>query len=242
MASYVASDLPADEVIKHARLAFQENPTSDYSFLPMISLISGKKLRKIIQGAVSDLVSENADVTDLWINFFCVASNYSRAKEELIKDGCLVDALVSSVAIPGALPPVIRDGEILCDGGTFNNFPVDVMRKRRGVKRLIGIDLRTNAKAKVGFERLPGNWELFKDKFRKKANRKYSMPSLFSYLLNVTLLYSSSRHEQSKAMVDLYINPDTRGIGMLDWARFDEVVQIGYEQANKALTTEKIRH
>ncbi len=68
------------------------------------------------------------------------------------------------------------------------------------------------------------------------------MPSLFSYLLNVTLLYSSSRHEQSKAMVDLYINPDTRGIGMLDWARFDEVVQIGYEQANKALTTEKIRH
>ena len=36
---------------------------------------------------------------------------------------------------------MLLDGDLACDGGTFNNFPADVMRRMRGVGKVIGVDL-----------------------------------------------------------------------------------------------------
>ena len=58
----------------------------------------------------------------------------------------------ASIAIPGALAPVVRDGDLLCDGGTLNNFPVDVIRAQRGVGTVIGVDLGSNKVRRVEFE------------------------------------------------------------------------------------------
>jgi len=81
--------------------------------------------------------------------YFCVASNYSQAREQQVRSGDLARALLASIAIPGALRPVVHDGDLLCDGGTFNNFPVDVMRDMRGVETVINVDL--GARTRVGW-------------------------------------------------------------------------------------------
>ena len=73
---------------------------------------------------------QTADIEDLWKNYYFIATNYSQACEQLLRSGNLLRSLLASIAIPGALPPVVRGGDLLCDGGTFNNFPVDVMRGR----------------------------------------------------------------------------------------------------------------
>jgi NTE family protein len=52
-----------------------------------------------------------------------------------------------------------------------------------------------------------------------------------NYLVNVTLLYSTSRQRQSRALTQLYFNPPLPRVGMLDWHRFDEIVRQGYEHA-----------
>lgn len=72
---------------------------------------------------------------------YCVATNDSQAREPIVRRGSLLDAMLASIAIPGALPPMISDGDLPCDGGIYNNFPVDVMRGMRGVGRVIGVDL-----------------------------------------------------------------------------------------------------
>jgi len=228
MAALVAMDRPLDEVTTVARTAFARNPTGDFNLLPLMSLISGRRLDQIVRTAAHELLGCAADAEDLWKNFFCVASNYSQASEQVLQHGSLHRALMASMAIPGALPPVLHDGDLLCDGGTFNNYPVDVMRGVRGVGRVIGVDLSARKPRKIEHAELPGTWALLRDMLRARRQRRYRLPSLVAYLMNVTILYSTSRQRHGQRLTDLYFNPPLDRVGMLQWSRFDDIVAQGH--------------
>jgi len=235
MASIVGSNQPLDTLMPIARTAFGKNPTGDYSLLPMISLIRGQRLRRILQVALQDIFGHQPDVEDLWINYFCVASNYTQAHEQVISHGPLAKSILASVAIPGAFPPVLINGDLLCDGGTFNNFPVNIMRRRRGVGKVIGMDLGTRKPRPLALDDVPGTWALLRDRFRPRAKRRYRLPSLMSYLLNVSIMYSTSRQREYRRLTDLYFNPPLDRVGMLQWSRFDSIALQGYNYACEVL-------
>ncbi|MCV2419039.1 patatin-like phospholipase family protein [Paucibacter sp. DJ2R-2] len=235
MAALVGMDRPLDLMTTVARRAFASNPTGDFNWLPMISLIRGRRLRRVVEGSILELTGHAAQAEDLWKNFFCVASNYSQAREQVIKQGSLLKSLLASVAIPGALPPVIWNGDLLCDGGTFNNLPADVMRRRWGIGRVIGVDLDSNKARRFDFEEVPGSLALLRDKLRPRAQRRFRLPALSALLMNVTVLCSTSRQREVRKLIDLYFNPPLSRIGMLQWSRFDELVQLGYEHGCEVL-------
>ena len=235
MALYVASDRPLDTITDNARRSFRLNPTGDFNLLPLLSLIKGERLRRICQSAVGELVGADANVEDLWLNYFCITTNYSRASEHVVRRGNIVKSLLASVAIPGALPPVLHEGDLYCDGGTFNNFPVDVMARMRGVGRIIGVDLSNSSRRPIELEELPSAWGLLRDRLRGRRRRRYRLPSLASYLMNVTILYSASRQAQARAQTDLYFNPPLYRVGMLQWSRFEPIAQQGYAHALEVL-------
>jgi NTE family protein len=183
-----------------------------------------------------ELVGEGVAVEDLWKTYFCVASNYSQACEQRVASGDLAHALLASIAIPGALPPVVRDGDLLCDGGTFNNFPVDAMRDVRGVGKVLGVDLGARNLRKLEFDEVPGSWALLRDRFRPRHKRRYRLPSLTSYLLNVTILYSMSRQDEAKRQTDVYFCPPLYKVGLLQWSAFDQIVRQGQEHGVEVLS------
>ena len=229
MAAYVASDQPLTTVMDNAREAFRTNPTGDWSLLPLMSLIKGRRLRHILHDAVGQLVGFPAQVEDLWKNYYCVATNYSRASEQVVRRGSLVKSLLASISIPGALPPVVHEGDLLCDGGTFNNFPVDVMRSSmRGVGTVIGVDLNFRKPRRIELDDIPSSWALLRDKLRPRAQRRYKLPSLASYLMQVTILYSMSRQRQSQQLTDLYFNPPhgPRGHAAVEPVRADRAAGV----------------
>ncbi|MBI3524184.1 MAG: patatin-like phospholipase family protein [Betaproteobacteria bacterium] len=228
MATFVASDRPLDEVMTIARRSFSSNPTGDFNLIPLLSLIAGRRLRNIIKTAVQSLLGHQAEIEDLWKNYYCVASNFTQAREHICLNGDLAKAMLASIAIPGALPPVLLNGDLLCDGGTFNNFPVDVMRARRGVGKVIGVDLSNRKLRPIALEEVPGNWALLRDRLRPRKQRRYKIPSLIGYLMNVTVLYSTSRRGESQKLTDLYFNPPLERVGMLAWEKFDHIVKQGY--------------
>jgi NTE family protein len=231
MATLVAADLPPERVLAVARKAFRFNPTGDFNLIPLLSLIKGRRLRDILAAAIDDLFGADIDCEDLWKGYFCIATNYSKACEQQVRRGNLAKALLASIAIPGALPPVIHDGDLLCDGSTFNNFPVDVMQGLRGVGTVIGIDLNFKKPHHVDHDDMPGNWALLRDRLRPQAKRRYRFPSLAAYLVNVTILYSMSRQRRAKALTDLYFNPPLDGVSLLDWHKFDQIVRQGHAHA-----------
>lgn len=235
MATLTALDRPLDETLAVARTAFGGNPTGDFNWLPLVSLIAGRRLRRIVRTALVALAGDAIDTEDLWKTCYCVASNYSQAREQVITRGPLMQAMLASMAIPGALPPVLHDGDLLCDGGTFNNFPVDVMRGLRGVGQVIGVDLSQNAPRKIDLQEVPGTWALLRDRLRGRGKRRYRLPSLVAYLMNVTILYSSSRQRQARQLTDLYFNPPLHKVGMLQWHRFDSIVAQGLAHGQQVL-------
>ena len=235
MAALVASDQPLDTVLDITRRAFKHNPTGELNWLPLISLINNRRLRQIIGRATEELLGARADIEDLWKNFYCCASNFSHAREDTLKSGPLMKALMASTAIPGALPPVVLDGDLVFDGGTFNNFPVDVMRRVRGVGQVIGVDLSFKKPRRIPFDEVPGTWTLLRDRLRPRAQRRYKLPSLASYLMNVTILYSVSRQRHAQLQTDLYFNPPLDRVGLLEWKRFDSIVAQGHAHAIEVL-------
>ncbi|HSV69022.1 MAG TPA: patatin-like phospholipase family protein [Methylibium sp.] len=235
MAGLVASDRPIEEVLALTRKAFAVNPTGDFNLLPLLSLIKGGRLRRIIDGAVRELFGFDAEAEDLWKSFYCVASNYSQARELRLRRGHLARALRASVSIPGALPPVVIDGDLLCDGGTFNNFPVDAMREQRGIGTVIGVDLDVRKPRRIEQAEAPSTWALLRDRWRPYARRRYRFPSMMAYLMNVTILYSSSRRREAQRLTDLYFSPPLERIGMLQWNKFDAIVAQGHAHAAAVL-------
>ncbi len=235
MATLIGSDRPYDEVLDIARRSFSGNPTGDFNLLPMLSLISGRRLRRICDNATRELLGHDADIEDLWKNYYCVASNFSQAREKTITSGNLLKAMLASIAIPGALPPVLHDGDLLCDGGAFNNFPVDVMRSRRGVGKVIGVDLSCHQTERIELDEVPGMWALLRDRLRPRAQRHYRLPSLLSYLMDATVLYSASRQREAQKITDLYFNPGMQQVGMLQWEKFDSTVARGHAHGIEVL-------
>ena len=237
MAALIAMDQPWDAVMATARRSFANSPTGDFNLVPLLSLIGGGRLKRVVMRAMAELLQSEPGIEDLWKNCFCVSSNYSRASELVIKRGPLLRSLLSSIAIPGALPPVLIDGDLVCDGGTFNNFPVDVMRAQRGVGRVIGVDLSAGKRRPFEHQEVPGPWALLRDRLRPRKARRYRFPSLVAYLMNVTILYSTSRQREARKLCDVYFNPPLLRVGMLQWSSFDRIVEQGYRHALEVLDT-----
>ncbi len=241
MAALAAADQPLEGTIDIARQAFSANPTGDYNLVPLISLIRGGRIRMLTRRALHSLVGgHDPDAEDLWKNFFCIATNYSMAREELLTRGPLHRALLASSAIPGALPPVLLKGSLLCDGGTFNNFPVDVMKARRGIGCVIGVDLGQRQGRRVRLDEMPGPWALFRDRLRPRRARRYRLPSLPTLLLNSTILYSVSRQDEARRLTDVYLNPPLFKVGLLQWKRFDSIVRQGLDHAREVLAQPEV--
>lgn len=234
MGAYCAFDLPAREIIALAREAFSRRPTGDVNLIPIISLIGGMRLRRVIDDAVLSATGAQIDVEDTWKSFFCVVSNYTRAAETQVRRGNLAKWLRTSVSIPGVLPLVPHAGELMGDGGSFNNFPTDVMR-RQVVGTVIGSDLLKRGFDLVDVDEVPRNWQLIADRLHLFGRRRYRLPKLTTTLVSATMLVSQARQREARQCADLCFTPEMGGIGMLDWGKFDAIVELGYRHARAVL-------
>lgn len=83
------------------------------------SIFTDRGLRRLI--ARAGLPSR---VEELAVPFTAVAMDLVTGAEVRLDHGELETALLASTAIPGALPPVVRDGRTLVDGGLIAYVPV----------------------------------------------------------------------------------------------------------------------
>ena len=74
------------------------------------------------------------------IPFVCVSSDLVSAKANYHTSGSLPMAIRSTISIPGVFTPVRMDSKVLVDGGTRNNFPVDIA-KAMGADIIIGVEV-----------------------------------------------------------------------------------------------------
>ena len=90
--------------------------------LPITSIFADGILVHDIKDCLGD-----ARIEDLWIPFFCVSSNLTRAEVKTHTTGELWRAIRVSGGLPAVVPPVVFDGDLHVDGALLNNLPIDVM-------------------------------------------------------------------------------------------------------------------
>lgn len=150
---------------------------------------------------------------DLPIPFFCVASDMISCKAKNWGSGSIKTALRSTMSIPGLFDPVRSQGLVLVDGGTRNNFPVDLARAM-GADFIIGVDL-------------------------SDARPSYSQVNNLGDIISqfITMLGKDS-FDSNVAEADIFIKPNTNGYNMLSFSpeSIDTLITRGYISAQNANT------
>jgi NTE family protein len=222
----VAQCWTVEELTQRFRRAFVEaKPLRDYT-LPFVSLVSGRKVSRLLRNDFGDITIE-----DLPLTFFCVSSNLTTGHSEVHRRGTLWLWLRASVAIPGVLPPVVYKGEVLVDGGTMNNLPVDAMREL-GRGPVIGCDVGADRAFTTDSDEVdvPLPWQLM-SWFRVRRRR----PNIFQILWRSGMVNSSAMTAAHREKTDLLLQPPLAQIDMLNWSAFERAIDAGYEYAVRRL-------
>jgi len=88
-----------------------------------------------IESFLRYLTEQSRDIQEfskLPVPYRAVAADIATGEAVIMDRGSLAQAMRASMAIPGAVDPVERDGRLLVDGGIANNLPIDVVRKLCG--------------------------------------------------------------------------------------------------------------
>lgn len=223
MAAAMARRIPVSELVPVAARQFKG--LLDYT-VPVVSLVKGER----ITASISDTFGD-ADIADLWLPFVCVSTNLTRSTLEVHRSGPVARALRASVAIPGVIPPVPLGDDLLVDGGVLDNLPVDALRTSFDPGTVIAVDVAPSVGPLAGhdFGLSVSGWQALRSRMTKGAR----YPGTVALILRSMITASLRERDRQVAggAVDLYLDLDLRGVGMLDFESVEPVARRGYEAA-----------
>lgn len=213
-----------EELDARIRRAFvKSDPLSDLAF-PMIAMTRARKVARLLEEAYGDV-----DIADMPLPFFAVSSNLTTGRIEVHRQGLLRRAMRASISIPGVMPPVVMDGQVLVDGAVIKNFPTDVMRQLNAGP-IIGVDMsQARGVDPHALENPPSWWRWIASGAWKKG------PPIVSVLMRSATITTDAEMDETRAEADLLILPMPEGSDIRDWKVYEPVVEAGRKAAVEAL-------
>ena len=218
-------------------------------------LITGQRLSDKLQSHLEHVMIEQLDR-----KFVAVATELGTGHEIWLNKGSLVDALRASYALPGIFRPVKINGRWLIDGALVNPIPVSVCRAL-GATVVVAVNLNGDAFGKSAVihdqeafaEPLPqppedtnfrtGNGRaavhLLHRQLSGKANGAPGISAVMMDAINITQ-DRIARSRLAGDPPDITITPKVGDIGLFDFHRASEAINLGVKAAEKQI--EEIKH
>ena len=176
-----------------------------------IAAINGQNIYNLFK-SLSVGYQDSIDFNQMPIPFACVAVDLVSKQEIVWRKGYFVDAIRSSMAIPGVFSPVRINDMVLIDGGAKNNFPVDVART-------LGADIVIGVK-------------LGKPEEESNTGEINNLGDMFSSIYD---MYAHEKYDAAVKGTDILIQPSTKGYGVMsfDKASIAKLVDNGIEAAHE---------
>jgi lysophospholipid hydrolase len=171
----------------------------------------------------------NSQMEDFWLEFYCNTTNISKSRSEIHTSGYVWRYVRASMSLAGLLPPLCDNGSMLLDGGYIDNLTVTHM-KSLGADVIFAVDvgsLDDNAPQSFG-DSLSGFWATFN---RWNPFSSYPNPPTLSEIQS-RLAYVSSIDALERAKNTpgcRYMRPPIDPYGTLDFAKFEEIYEVGYK-------------
>lgn len=200
--------------------------------LPIVSLFSGKIMTHSLRSIVGDL-----QIEDLWIPFFCVSCNISRAKLMTHHQGTLLSALLSSNAPPGLFPPQVSNGDLLVDGALLNNLPVDTMLQFNRGGSVIAVDVNEREDLLNNTDNL-GEMSGLKLLWSRlnPFTPPITMPNMVQILTRSSMIGGLAQQKKMRdGLADLYLKPPVTHFSLMDYAEAEKIAEAGYRYASVEL-------
>jgi NTE family protein len=113
--------------------------------LPRRGLLQGRKVVEYLAQWLGELTFDQ-----LKIPLALVAADLNGCQKVVLQEGSVLDAVRATIALPGLLAPLEREGQLLVDGGLMDNLPVDIVRQM-GADVVIAVDIATDQTAVILF-------------------------------------------------------------------------------------------
>lgn len=227
LAAQYAMGWNAQAMLEKSRVAIKKHYKMEYT-LPLVSLLTGKAWGNFLRAFFVGI-----QIEDLWLNYFCCASNLTARKLKIYEQGSLWKAVRASSSIPGLVPPVYDNGDIIVDGAVLNNMPIDVMRTRNNGGKVYAVDVGSGISDYYQHEFNPvqSGWKLL---LARNKNSPY-IPSMMSVLMQSATMGSQMTSQAAHKMADLYIKPKVVAYSVLDFKSIDSIVVAGYKSAQQQI-------
>lgn len=207
-------------------------------------LISGGKLQKLLELDLGALAIE-----DLPIRFATVATELVTGHEIWLTRGPVVDALRASYALPGVFDPVRLGGRWLVDGALVNPVPVTLARAF-GADVVICVNLNNDVRLRgtviqgpadgpeeAGEVRPRGLLPFLDGSIRLRGRRDPPAPGLAAVMVDAFNITQDriSRSRLAGDPPDAMISPKLAEIGLFEFHRAAEAIELGRQAAERAL-------
>jgi NTE family protein len=202
------------------------NYLNDYT-LPRVSLIRGRKFLARLREVFGE-----SRIEDLRRTYFCISTNLTTGSAVVHDHGPIAPWVGTSMAVPGVVPPIAYQGDLLCDGGVIDNLPTGVMQ---GLERGSIIACSVSAPGDI---RAPGPGDVGSDPVLLLEWVGGGLRPRFGEILlrTATLTSDTLIQRQAAERADVHIRMPVRDVGLFAWKRLDELVERGYEHALAELT------
>lgn len=199
--------------------------------LPILSLMDGKTMDNFFQKFYG-----LGDIEDLWINFYCLASNISTGQPVVLDRGAVWHSVRASMSIPSVFPPVKIDKHVLVDGGVLNNLPTDVMKSRLGDGLVIGshvISSEDSAFAR-SLDDAPTPWRILFNRLNP-FEKTMVTPNIIDSITETMSMSSRISIDVMKQNCNILVEHPVSQYGIFEYDKVDEIVEIGYQATLKQL-------
>ena len=212
-------------------------------------LMGGKRLEKILTKTLPQ-----TNIEDLPKRFVAVTAELATGHEVWLRRGDLGEAIQAAYALPGVFPPRAIDGRWLIDGALVNPLPVSACRAM-GARMVIAIGLHADAfglgasrrREKLGkllpdesgaeLEEAAGGGVAEKLIMRRLFHPGENAPGVGTVMLAAfnILMDRATRSRLAGEPPDVQITPQAGHIGLLDFDKADELIQLGREAVDYAI-------
>jgi len=184
-----------------------EMPFENLRIVVRTGAIEGQQLWNLLELFLFHL-RETENFNQFPIPFACVATNIETGEPVVISSGDVISALRASSAIPAIFTAVEREGTYLTDGGSVNNFPVDVV-KEMGADYVIGVNVSNG--------------------LRKAEELKTPIDIIYQ----MGFFKDAALFTENKKNTDLYISPELDDYDASDFTDVVDIIEKGKQMARK---------
>ena len=178
----------------------------------------------------------HTEIEDLWLPYFCVTTNITHSRMEIHRRGYLWRYVRASMSLSGYLPPLCDEfGNMLLDGGYMNNLPADVMRAL-GAETIVAVDVAAvDDTSPMDYGDTLSGWRVLLRRLNPLSNQ-LRIPTLADIQSRLAYVSSVRQLEDAKRLRNcVYVRPPVSAYGLLDFDRFHEIFQVGYDYGRQCV-------